>query len=40
LASAQYLRIFILKSKSNTTKIFAYLERAEKTDYVKKHSAL
>jgi len=40
LASAQYLQIFILKTKSNTTKILAYLERAQKSDYMKNHSAL
>ena len=40
LASAQYLRIFILKTKCNTSKILAYSERAQKTDYMKKHSAI
>ena len=30
LASVQYLWIFILKTKSSTTKILAYLERAQK----------
>jgi len=30
---------FLLNTKSNTTKILAYLERTQKTDYVK-NSAL
>jgi len=36
LASVQYLRIFILKTKGNASRIIAYLERAQKTDYIKK----
>src|SRR6218665_230652 len=35
LASVQYLEISILKTKSNTTKILAHVERAQKTDYMK-----
>ena len=40
LASVQYLCIFILKTKSNTTKILAYLEGAQEADYMKKISFL